>query len=133
MIHRMSRTAITSSDAPQPIGPYSPAVLVRAPAGFLFCSGQTPLDPATGRLVEGGVTVQTERVLDNLHAVLEAAGMTFANVVKTTVFLTDMGDFEAMNAAYRNRFAGVLPARSTVQVAGLPRGARVEIELTAAA
>jgi len=132
MLRRMSTTAITASGAPNPIGPYSPAVLLRASSGLLFCSGQTPLDPATGRLVEGAVETQTERVLDNLEAVLKAAGMTFANVVKTTVFLTDMRDFDAMNTVYGKRFTGVLPARSTVQVAGLPRGARVEIELTAA-
>lgn len=129
----MSTTAIASAQAPRPIGPYSPAVLARSPAQLLFCSGQTPLDPATGQLVEGGIEAQTERVLDNLEAVLAAAGMALANVAKTTVFLTDMADFEAMNAAYRRRFTGVLPARSTVQVAGLPRGARVEIELTAVA
>jgi 2-iminobutanoate/2-iminopropanoate deaminase len=129
----MSTTAITSAAAPKPIGPYSPAVLVRGPASILFCSGQTPIDPASGQLVQGSVAVQTERVLDNLESVLRAADMTFANVVKTTVFLTDMGDFEVMNAVYEKRFTGVLPARSTVQVAGLPRGARVEVELTAAA
>jgi 2-iminobutanoate/2-iminopropanoate deaminase len=129
----MSTTAITSAAAPEPIGPYSPAVLVRTPGSILFCSGQTPLDPASGQLVQGSVAAQTERVLDNLEAVLRAGEMTFANVVKTTVFLTDMGDFEAMNAIYGKRFTGVSSARSTVQVAGLPRGARVEIELTAMA
>ena len=128
----MPTTAVESAGAPRPIGPYSPGVLVAAPSRFLFCSGQTPLDPATGQLVQGGIAAQTERVLDNLAAVLASAGLGFAHVVKTTVFLTDMADFDAMNEVYGRRFSSVRPARSTIQVAGLPRGASVEIELVAA-
>lgn len=117
-----------SEDAPKAVGPYSQAIV----AGHLvFCSGQIPLDPATGQLVEGDIAVQTGRVLDNLAAVLSAAGSGLAQVVKTTVFLEDMNDFNAMNEAYAMKFGQHRPARSTFQVAKLPRGARIEIECIA--
>ena len=123
---------IASPGAPQAIGPYSQAVLVDRPGGkTLYCSGQIPLDPATGEIVAGDIGVQTERVLQNLEAVLAAAGLGFAQVVKTTVFLVDLVDFAKMNEVYGKRFSGALPARSTVQVAALPRGARVEIDAIA--
>jgi 2-iminobutanoate/2-iminopropanoate deaminase len=126
------RRRIESAEAPKAIGPYSQAVLVeRGGLRTLHCAGQIPLDPATGELVQGDVTVQTERVLDNVQAVLAAAGMTFANVVKTTVFLTDLADFAKMNESYAKRFPSSPPARSTVPVAALPRGAKVEIEVLA--
>ena len=118
---------IQTPDAPQAIGPYAQAVAVD---GWLFTSGQIPLN-AAGELVEGDVTVQTTQVLDNLHAVLTAAGGGFDKVVKTTVFLADMNDFAAMNADYAARFGSHTPARSTVQVARLPRDVKVEIEVVA--
>lgn len=121
--------AIRTHKAPQAIGPYSQAVEA---GGFLFVSGAIPLDPATGALVDGGFEAQVRRVLDNLEGVLAEAGCGFAEVVKTTVFLADLGDFAALNALYAERFSGpVPPARSTIQVAALPRGARVEIEAVA--
>ena len=129
----MTRTAIATPDAPRAIGPYSQAILVeQGGARTLHCSGQIPLDPATGELVAGDIAAQTERVLANLGAVLAAAGMGFGDVVKTTVFLADLADFARMNEVYARRFPGAAPARSTVQVAALPRGARVEIEVVAA-
>ncbi len=118
---------IQTPDAPQAIGPYAQAVAVD---GWLFTSGQIPLN-AAGELVEGDVTVQTTQVLENLHAVLTAAGGGFDKVVKTTVFLADMNDFAAMNAVYAARFGSHTPARSTVQVARLPRDVKVEIEVVA--
>ena len=126
---------IASPSAPKAIGPYSQALLLeRGGTRTLYCSGQIPLDPETGEMVQGDIVAQTERVLRNVEAVLGAAGMTFANVVKTTVFLVDLADFAKMNDVYGKRFAaGAPPARSTVQVAALPRGSRVEIEVTAAA
>ncbi len=128
-------TRILQSDAaPKAIGPYSQAVLVeRGGARTLYCSGQIPLDPATGELLTGDIAAQTERVLSNVGALLQAAGMTFANVVKTTVFLADLADFARMNEVYARRFGSAPPARSTVQVAALPRGAKVEIEVVAVA
>jgi 2-iminobutanoate/2-iminopropanoate deaminase len=128
-------TRILQSDAaPKAIGPYSQAVLVeRQGAKTLYCSGQIPLDPATGELVQGDITAQTERVLTNVAALLAAAGMTYANVVKTTVFLADLGDFAKMNEVYGRHFKAPYPARSTVQVAALPRGSGVEIEIVALA
>jgi 2-iminobutanoate/2-iminopropanoate deaminase len=114
------------------VGPYSPAIQVEAATRLVFCSGQAAVDPAAGTLVPGDAAEQTRRTLDNLEAVLAAGGMTFADVVKATVFLTDMKDFAAMNDVYGRRFPGLKPARSTVQVAALPLGARVEIELVAA-
>lgn len=119
---------IATTEAPAAVGPYSQAVAV---GGLLFCAGQIPLDPATGEIVPGDVTAQTERVCQNIAAVLKANGMTFTHVVKTTVFLTSMGDFAAMNAVYAKFFTEPFPARSTVAVVGLPRGAQVEIEVVA--
>jgi len=128
-------TRILQSDAaPKAIGPYSQAVLVeRQGSKTLYCSGQIPLDPASGELLQGDIAAQTERVLSNIAALLQAAGMTFANVVKTTVFLADLADFGKMNEVYGRRFHAPFPARSTVQVAALPRGAGVEIEIVAMA
>lgn len=124
----MTRTAIRTSEAPAAIGPYSQAI--RA-GDLLFTSGQIPLDPRTGKVVDGDVTAQTRQVMANLAAVLGAAGAGFADVVKTTIFLADLGDFNAVNAVYAGHFTGAPPARSTVQVARLPRDARVEIEMIA--
>lgn len=128
----MERRVISTADAPAAIGPYSQAI--RA-GGFVFLSGQIPLDPKSGEMVGGqDAGAQAEQVLDNLAAVLAAAGCAFADVVKTTIFLTDLGDFAAVNAVYAKRFEGAPPpARATVQVAALPRGAKVEIEMIAAA
>ena len=119
---------ILSPSAPAPIGPYSQAIRSQ---GFLFCSGQIPLDPVSGEMIRGTVEVETEQVMKNLLAVLEAGGATFANVVKTTIFLTDMADFAAVNRVYELALGTSRPARSTVQVAALPKGARVEIECIA--
>ena len=121
---------IKTKDAPQAIGPYSQAVSV---GGFVFASGQIPLDPQTGEFVAGGVAEQTEQVLRNLSAVLEAAGTGLDRVVKTTVFLADMNDFALMNEVYGRYFNEDAPARATVQAARLPRDARVEIEAIAEA
>ncbi len=120
---------ISTDAAPKAVGPYSQAVAL---GDLLFCAGQIPLDPATGEIVGTDVTAQTERVCENIKAVLAANEMTFSNVVKTTVFLTTMDDFAAMNAVYAKYFTEPFPARSTIAVAGLPRSARVEIEVTAA-
>ncbi len=122
------RKTVTTGNAPAAIGPYSQAV---STGGFLFCSGQIPLDPATGKMVEGGIEAQTERVLKNLEAVLAAGGSTLAMVVKTTVYLADLADFPAMNAVYGKFFGQEPPARATVQVAKLPAGAMVEIDAVA--
>lgn len=121
---------VKTGEAPQAIGPYSQAV---AAGGLVFASGQIPLDPATGEFVAGGIAEQTEQVLRNLSKVLEAAGTGLGRVVKTTVFLADMGDFAAMNEVYGRFFAEEPPARSTVEAARLPRDARVEIEVVALA
>jgi 2-iminobutanoate/2-iminopropanoate deaminase len=122
-------TAILTERAPAPVGPYSQAIRID---GFVFCSGQVGLDPATGKLVEGGVAEQTRQVLDNLAAVLAAAELGLDAIVKTTIFLVDIGDFAAVNAIYGERMGTPPPARSTVAVAALPLGARVEIEAVAA-
>ena len=122
--------SIQTGHAPQAIGPYSQAVKVN---GFVFCSGQIPLDPATMDVIEGDAKAQTERVLSNLRAVLEAAGSSLEQVIKTTVFLLDMNDFAAMNEVYASFFSSNRPARSTVQVSRLPRDVRVEIEVVALA
>ncbi len=114
--------------APAAIGPYSQAI---SAGGFLFCAGQTPLDPKTMALVEGDVGVQTAQVLKNLHAVLQSAGCTWKDVVKTTIFLRTMGDFAKVNEVYAATLGESRPARSTVAVAGLPKDAQVEIELVA--
>lgn len=119
---------ITAADAPAAIGPYSHAVQT---GNLLFTSGQIPLDPATGKLVEGGIEAQTKQVLDNLKAVLNAAGADFKDVVKTQVFLADLADFQAVNALYAEAFSVEPPARSCYQVAALPAGAKVEIEAVA--
>ncbi len=124
----MDRQAIATTDAPAAVGPYSQAI---AAGDLLFCSGQIHLDPATGQLVEGSIAVQTERVLENLVAVLAAAGRTMADVIKTTVFLVDINDFGPMNEVYQRYMPDPPPARSTIGVAALPKGARVEIELIA--
>jgi 2-iminobutanoate/2-iminopropanoate deaminase len=128
LVARMSKTAVSSPDAPKAIGPYSQAV--RA-GQFLFASGQIPLDPVTGTVVEGDITAQTRRVMENLGAVLTSAGLSFAHVVRTTVFLADMGEFAAVNEVYGKYFSEPYPARATVQVARLPRDVRVEIDLIA--
>jgi 2-iminobutanoate/2-iminopropanoate deaminase len=120
--------AITTDAAPKAIGPYSQAI---AAGELIFCAGQVALDPASGDRVTGDVTVQTERVLDNLSAVLAAAGSDLRHVVKTTVYLTDFNDFAAMNEAYAKRFGDHRPARATVGVSALPKGLRVEIECVA--
>ena len=121
---------ISTDNAPGAIGPYSQAVKTN---GMVFCSGQIPIDVATGEFVSDDVAEQTEQVLKNLSAVLEAAGTSLNNVVKTTVFLADMNDFAAMNEVYARYFSENKPARATVQAAGLPRGARVEIDCIAIA
>jgi len=126
-----NKTAISTKEAPAAIGPYSQAVRV---GDTLFCSGQVALDPVTGNLIHGGIQEQTTRVLENIKAVLAAAGLDMVHVVKTTVFLTNMADFAAMNEIYGRYFApaGVVPpARSTIQVSALPKGAIVEIEVIA--
>ena len=123
-----TRSVVQTVSAPKAIGPYSQAIVAN---GFVFCSGQIPLDPATGNIVEGGIDAQTHQVLKNLSAVLRAAGSDLKNVVKTTVFLQSMGDFAAMNAIYATYFVETPPGRSTVEVARLPRGALVEIEAVA--
>jgi 2-iminobutanoate/2-iminopropanoate deaminase len=122
------RQPVSTDQAPKAIGPYSQAI--RA-GQFLFLSGQVGFDPATGQLVPGGIAEQTQRVLQNIGAVLAAAGLSLDHVVKTTVFLADMNDFAAMNEIYATYFKSPAPARSTVQAARLPRDARVEIEIIA--
>jgi 2-iminobutanoate/2-iminopropanoate deaminase len=124
----VKREHVATRHAPQPIGPYSQAI---QSGGELYCSGQIPLDPETGEIVPGDATAQTERVIENLGAILCAAGFHFEDVVKTTVFLVDMNDFPAVNAVYEKYFGASKPARSTVAVAALPRGALVEIECVA--
>lgn len=119
---------IRPARAAAPVGPYSHAVRV---GSLLFCSGQIPLDPATSQLVAGDVRAQTERVLENIRLILEDQGLGFGHVVKSTVFMTNLGDFAGMNEVYGRYFPGDYPARSTVQVAALPRGAAVEIEVIA--
>jgi len=123
-----AKQAVSSPDAPKAIGPYSQAV--RA-GQLLFLSGQVPIDPRTGQLVDGDIAAQTRRVFDNLQAVLSAGGRSFADVVRTTVFLADMNDFAAVNEVYGQYFKEPYPARATVQVARLPKDARVEIDLIA--
>ncbi len=120
--------SIFTQDAPAPIGPYSQAILS---GGDLYCSGQIPLDPTTGNIVEGDIAVQTERALQNLGNVLHAAGFGFEDVVKTTIFLSDMSDFAAVNGVYEKYFGVSKPARSTFAAAGLPKGAGVEIDCIA--
>jgi 2-iminobutanoate/2-iminopropanoate deaminase len=119
---------VSTPDAPKAIGPYAQGIIAN---GFLFTAGQIALDPVTMEVVPGGIAEQTERVMLNLKGVLAAAGLTFANVIKTTVFLQEMSEFAAMNEVYSRHFGDHRPARSTVAVGGLPRGVRVEIELVA--
>lgn len=125
----MTRTIVATDQAPGAIGPYSQAVVMN---GFVFASGQIALDPATGAIVPGGVAAETERVLQNLEAVLVAAGASFASVVKTTIYLTNLGDFQVVNEIYGKRFQKEPPARATIQVSALPKGAVVEIDAIAA-
>ena len=120
---------ISTERAPKAIGPYSQAVISN---GWAFLSGQIPLDPVTNQIVEGGIGVQTERVLENLKSVLEAAGSSLDRVVKTTVYLKDMGEFAKMNEVYARYLGTKPPARTTVAVAGLPKGVRIEIDVIAA-
>ncbi len=124
----MSVRIVHTDNAPAAIGPYSQAIVA---GNFLYTAGQIPLDPNTGQIVPGDVTVQTDRVMRNLTAVLEAAGTSWANVVKTTVFLQDMGDFPRVNEVYGRMIGDARPARSTVQVSALPRGVLVEIDAVA--
>jgi 2-iminobutanoate/2-iminopropanoate deaminase len=121
---------ISTSDAPAAIGPYSQGVRL---GSTIYLSGQIPLDPKSGQIVAGGIDVQTKRVMENIGAVLRAEGLTFENVAKTTIFLADLGDFQTVNEIYGSYFKQAPPARSTVQVAALPKGARVEIEVIALA
>jgi 2-iminobutanoate/2-iminopropanoate deaminase len=122
------RSPITTDLAPAVIGPYSQAIVAN---GFVFASGQTPIDPQTGQLIKGGVEAQTRRALDNLVVVLEAAGTSFARVVKVTVFLKDMNDFQLVNKVYAEYFKAPYPARSTIEAARLPLDCQVEIEMIA--
>jgi 2-iminobutanoate/2-iminopropanoate deaminase len=121
---------ISTSDAPAAIGPYSQGVRL---GSTIYLSGQIPLDPKSGQIVAGGIDAQTKRVMENIGAVLRAEGLTFENVAKTTIFLADLGDFQTVNEIYGSYFKQAPPARSTVQVAALPKEARVEIEVIAVA
>ena len=125
---RAAREAVSTPAAPAAIGPYSQAI---SAGGFLFVSGQIPLDPATGTLVDGDIAAQTHRVFKNLEEILKAGGASFDAVVRTTVYLADMNDFQAMNEVYATYFSSPAPARATVQAARLPRDARVEIDVIA--
>jgi len=122
------KTIIKPARSAPAVGPYNHAVRL---GDLLFCAGQIPLDPATGNLVGGDIKAQTERVLENVKAILDDQGLTFGNVVKSTVFLTNLGDFAGMNEVYARYFTSDFPARSTIQVAALPKGANVEIEVIA--
>ena len=124
----MTREVISTSAAPGAIGPYSQAIGID---GLVFCSGQIPLDPATGDVVPGGIEEQTRQVMENIRGVLAAAGSAFERIVKTTIFLADMNDFAKVNTIYAEYFPADPPARSTVQVARLPRDVRVEVEVIA--
>jgi 2-iminobutanoate/2-iminopropanoate deaminase len=121
---------IATTEAPAAVGPYSQAVRI---GNFVFCSGQIPLDPKSAQMVQGDIKTQTLRVMENISAVLRAEGLTFENIVKTTIFLTDLADFQTVNELYGSYFKSDPPARSTVQVAALPKGADVEIEVIAVA
>jgi 2-iminobutanoate/2-iminopropanoate deaminase len=123
-----TKTIIKPAKSPAAVGPYNHAVRV---GDLLFCAGQIPIEPATGNLISGDIKAQTERVLENVKAILDDQKLTFANVVKSTVFLTDLANFAGMNEVYAKFFADNFPARSTIQVAGLPKGASVEIEVIA--
>ena len=121
---------ISTSEAPAALGPYSQAIRID---NLVFCSGQIPLDPKSGKIVEGDIRAQTRRVMDNITAVLRAEGLTFENIVKTTIFLTNLADFQTVNELYGSYFKSDPPARSTVEVPALPKGANVEIEVIAMA
>ena len=123
-----TKTIIKPAKSPAPVGPYNHAVRV---GDLLFCAGQIPIEPATGNLIAGDIKAQTERVLENVKAILDDQKLTFANVVKSTVFLTDLANFAAMNEVYGRYFTDNFPGRSTIQVAALPKGANVEIEVIA--
>ena len=123
-------TFISTSEAPAAVGPYSQAVRI---GSTIYCAGQIPLDPKSGQIVSGDIAAQTRRVLDNVAAILKAEGLTFDNIVKTTIFLTNLGDFQTVNEVYGSYFRNQPPARSTVQVSALPKGANVEIEVIAVA
>jgi 2-iminobutanoate/2-iminopropanoate deaminase len=123
-----TKTVIKPAKSPAAVGPYNHAVRV---GDLLFCAGQIPIDPATGNLISGDIRAQTERVLQNVKAILDDQRLAFANVVKSTVFMTNLADFAGMNEVYAKYFTGDFPARSTVQVAALPKGANVEIEVVA--
>jgi len=125
----VTKSAVSAPDAPKAIGPYSHAIRT---GQLLFISGQVPIDPATGSLVDGDISAQTQRVMNNLDAVLKAGGLSFRHVVRTTIFLADMSDFAAVNAVYGTFFSEPYPARATVQVSRLPKDARVEIDAIAA-
>src|SRR5437764_15477462 len=120
---------ISTSEAPAAVGPYSQAIRI---GNFVFCSGQIPLEPKTGEIVPGDVNAQTKRVMENIAAVLRAEGLNFGNIIKTTIFLTNLADFQAVNELYGSYFKSDPPARSTVQVAALPNNAQLEIEVVAA-
>ncbi len=122
----MSKTTVSTPNAPAAIGPYSQAIVT--PQGFVYTAGQIPIDPSTGNIVAGDIKAQTARVMENLKAILEASGSSMERVVKTTVFLADMGEFAAMNEVYGGYFKSNPPARSTVQVSRLPKDVRIEIE-----
>jgi 2-iminobutanoate/2-iminopropanoate deaminase len=120
---------IATTEAPAAVGPYSQAIRI---GNFVFCSGQIPLDPKTAQIVQGDISAQARRVMENIGAVLRAEGLTFENIVKTTIFLTNLADFQTVNELYGSYFKSDPPARSTVQVAALPKSANVEIEVIAA-
>lgn len=122
------KNVLSTYEAPQAIGPYSQAIEID---NLLFVSGQLGLEPESGKMVEGGVEAQAEQAMQNISAILEEAGLTFSNIVKTTIFLADMNDFAKVNEVYASHFVGDFPARSTIQVAGLPKGGLVEIEVIA--
>jgi 2-iminobutanoate/2-iminopropanoate deaminase len=124
----LKKTIVKPAKSPAAVGPYNHAVRV---GDLMFCAGQIPIDPATGNLIFGDIQMQTERVLQNVKAILDDQTLTFASVVKSTVFLTNLADFAGMNEVYAKYFTGDFPARSTVQVAALPKGANVEIEVVA--
>jgi 2-iminobutanoate/2-iminopropanoate deaminase len=126
--HMATKTVIKPAKSPAAVGPYNHAVRI---GDLLFCAGQIPIEPATGNLISGDVKAQTERVLENVKAILDDQKLTFANVVKSTVFLTNLADFAGMNEIYAKYFTENFPARSTIQVAALPKGANVEIEVIA--
>ena len=123
-----SKRSFSPEASPQALGPYNHAVQI---GDLLYTAGQIPLDPSTGALVEGDITTQTVRVLDNIEIILKNESLTFANIVKTTIFLIDLADFQRVNEAYAERFSSDHPARSTIQVAALPMGAKIEIEIIA--